>query len=48
MRTQFNIKLQEDTHKKLVDESKKLWLTMSAFISMLIHTYKSVTINKEK
>ncbi len=44
----FTLKLTESNYKKIREESSKLELTMSGFMSMLIAHYESVDINYNK
>ena len=43
-RTVFTLKLTDENYKKIKEESKKLELTMSAFMSMLIASYEGLDI----
>lgn len=43
-RIPFQVKLLESNYNKTKTESKKLWLTMSAFLSMLIANYQWMNI----
>jgi len=47
-RIPFQIKLQKNHHDKLKLESEKLSLTMSAFVWLLIETYKNTDVNFKK
>jgi len=43
-RIPFQVKLLESNYNKTKTESAKLWLTMSAFLSILISSYQEVDV----
>lgn len=46
-RIPLQVKLLESNYNKIKTESEKLWITMSALLSLLIVNYKSVNIKSD-